>query len=683
MELYDKQIEILRERHPIAAKQLLAESSALNIETAPARDGGFTASARLPDGRAHRLHSAVAPEGESEKLFRGKVIPNRGLIVLSGIGLGYPLRCLGSLWAARNDITVMAIEREPAALAVGLRHIDISEALADDRLILKLGDDAAAFSSDDFARIDGLSLRHVVFLNMPGPFALHADVYRYARRLIESMLPAGNRVIVLGLDGADPDILEQFISSQKLPAIGTLIKSGIMGRLKSTTPAHPGPAWAAFATGKNPGKTGVFGFQHRIPGSYRQEPVFSKNVRTEKIWHAANRQGRTVGLWNLPLTSPPETLNGFMIAGAPDHETNSYPPDILREMLQSVPENVDGPSSALEWDPECIRTFVRDMNRLHTINYASDRHPTDLQIAVFELLDHIQRRYIHFLEPAHPSFAKEHAPFLGDAVRAAYEVIDGIVQNILKEMVSGDILFLVSSHGARTCSGIFYLARFLAQKGYLVLNHDIDLDAASINNGEELYQAIDWNRTRVFPSNEDPASGAGICINLIGREPHGVVEPGDGYESLRDEIISLLDAVRHPETGEKIIENIHKREDIYTGDALTDAPDIIVTSRFQLSMENVPGQNFGTILPPGPKTAFKACQFTGVHSQYGVFIAFGKNIKSNERLEQADMIDIAPTILHAMGLNIPEDMDGRPLPIFSERHEQRHPVRIIPAVQAE
>ena len=72
------------------------------------------------------------------------------------------------------------------------------------------------------------------------------------------------KVFVLGLDGATPDIMMSMIERGELPAFKEIIRRGGYGRLQSTIPPISPPAWTAFATGKNPGKNGILGFTGMI-----------------------------------------------------------------------------------------------------------------------------------------------------------------------------------------------------------------------------------------------------------------------------------------------------------------------------------------------------------------------------------------------------------------------------------
>ena len=110
-------------------------------------------------------------------------------------------------------------------------------------------------------------------------------------------------VIILGLDGLSPELIEPMMAEGKLPNFARLKEMGSYSRLGTTNPPQSPVAWSTFATGRNPGRHGVFDFLRRKPGSYepdvsltRIENGKSRTVRrTKAFWQysrEAQRRGR-------------------------------------------------------------------------------------------------------------------------------------------------------------------------------------------------------------------------------------------------------------------------------------------------------------------------------------------------------------------------------------------------------
>ena len=184
---------------------------------------------------------------------------------------------------------------------------------------------------------------------------------------------------------------------------------------------------------------------------------------------------------------------------------------------------------------------------------------------------------------------------------------------------------------------------------------------------KEIFQAmpttnldIDWANTKVFLSSFFGTESQSIMINLKGRDPQGTVDPSE-YGKLREYVINKLKELKDPETMEKIFEDVFKKEEIYTGPYLNEAPDIVTLLRgeYKFSVD----LNAKEIITP-------LNRIKGSHRLYGIFIAYGQDIKQGITIENARIIDLAPTILHIMGVPIPKDMDGRVLKeIFDEGSE--------------
>ena len=122
-----------------------------------------------------------------------------------------------------------------------------------------------------------------------------------------------SRVLVIGIDGGTFDLIQPWAEAGDLPNLSQLLAEGVHGPLESTLPPVTAPAWTTFATGKNPGKHGVFDFIRPTGGEF--DMINATSIRAPTLWQILSEADRTVGVMNVPVTYPPSKVNGFVIGG--------------------------------------------------------------------------------------------------------------------------------------------------------------------------------------------------------------------------------------------------------------------------------------------------------------------------------------------------------------------------------
>jgi predicted AlkP superfamily phosphohydrolase/phosphomutase len=183
---------------------------------------------------------------------------------------------------------------------------------------------------------------------------------------------------------------------------------------------------------------------------------------------------------------------------------------------------------------------------------------------------------------------------------------------------------------------------------------------------------IDWSRTKAFSFGVH----GNIMINLKGRQPQGTVQQGKEYEDLRSEIITSLSTLADPETGEAVVEKVHRREELYHGNYVQDAPDVIIQWKdYAYTAQKDFGEGIKSIFQTRDKFEFSEKEHNGSHRLDGIIMMSGSPIEAGVELKGSEIIDLSPTILHLMGIKIPKDMDGRVLTsAFTKDYIETHPV---------
>jgi predicted AlkP superfamily phosphohydrolase/phosphomutase len=164
------------------------------------------------------------------------------------------------------------------------------------------------------------------------------------------------------------------------------------------------------------------------------------------------------------------------------------------------------------------------------------------------------------------------------------------------------------------------------------------------------FEAIDWERTRVYFSS---VASQSLMLNRRGREPWGIVSPGGEYERIREEVIAGLKSLQHPETSQAVVSHVYRPEEIYHGPFVSRAPDIIVQCAPGFQLQH------GFDAPVIQSAQRSPGSRSGIHAPEGMALGWGAGVKSSASFH-AHIADVAPTVLHAFGLSVP-DLDGRVL----------------------
>jgi predicted AlkP superfamily phosphohydrolase/phosphomutase len=523
-----------------------------------------------------------------------------------------------------------------------------------------------------------------------------------------------DRVLVIGLDGATFDLILPWVEQGLLPTIGQLLREGAWGKLFSTMRPESSVAWTSFMTGKNPGKHGVFGFSRYKPGSYTTALNNAARVKAATLWQILSHAGRTAVVLNLPMTYPPRPVRGAMVSGLMTPSLQSpftYPPELKEELLEAVSGYMITAGSFQDDRADFI-SRVSDCaeKRKQAAFYLMERYDWDCFVVVFTGTDRVQHFLWADMDANHPMHDAGRA--IPTAIQAHYRQLDDILAELLGSIGPDVHVLVMSDHGFAGYDKTLYMNGWLKEMGLIhfrtgqrytargllraiwrqlrssrtlrALRKQVPLlQRAKTPEGirrQNLADLVDWSKTRAFFTNE-----GGIRINLLGREPQGIVAPGEEYEALLDDIIASFADIRDEQTGFPIVQSVHRSRDLYSGPFASLAPDLIVETVCQGDQPSARNYGLGIRFPAiHRKKVGPAYPLTGTHTMDGILIARGAGIRQGMRLEGATIIDLAPTILHLMGLPVPEDMDGQVLQeTFTEEYRIQHPVQFGPPAPLE
>ncbi|MFQ6119457.1 MAG: alkaline phosphatase family protein [Methanosarcinales archaeon] len=471
-----------------------------------------------------------------------------------------------------------------------------------------------------------------------------------------------NKLIIVGIDGATFKVIKPLVKKNELPTFKKLLDGGNWRELESTIPPVTCPAWPSFMTGKKPKTHGVYDWFSYTKG-YSRNVMNSTNILGKRYWDFLNEVGLICGIINVPFTYPPQKIKGFMISGlfSPEDKDFTYPKSLKKYLIRNG-YKID-PNTDLISDNSYFKEMVKILEtRKDTTIQLMKNKSWDILTVVFTTPEAVQHR-----------FWKKNK--IGIVYRI-YKTLDKILDEILKEVGEKTNVFIMSDHGfGNIPKYVVHFNTWLVKEGYLFVKKQTKIPVQRIHNllykfGLENFKSVVkkkvlsnldiiskgviWHKTKAWARiSEDTGF---IFINREGRFESGIIG-NRSYTKIREELIQKIEEFRNPKNGEKIIEKIWKKEELYNDYEI--APDIIFKIKSQYKGWETLGKDVFIDIPEYARI--------GQHAPTGIFIAFGPNIKK-KKIENARLIDLAPTILALYGIKS-DNMDGQILDIIKKKIE--------------
>lgn len=483
------------------------------------------------------------------------------------------------------------------------------------------------------------------------------------------------RFLLIGLDGAEPSLLEPWMAAGHLPHLAALRDRGAFMHLASTRPPVTFPAWTTCVTGVNPGRHGVFDFTEMTPGAYGLRFVNSGRRAVPALWNILDAAGKRSCVLGVPGTYPPESINGILVSGFDSPVTTGvdrsfvHPPDrydaVKDWRFADFQEHDIGPG----WHARALEKLLAGVDRKTAIaeNLLSEE-AWDFFMAVFGESDTVSHHFWLFHDPESP----RHQPGFEDAILQVYQRLDAAVGRLVAAAGDDTVVGIVSDHGfGGAGTGVVHLNNWLADQGYLTWKpaaRDSLLKRVALALTPERWRGhlfrrftglaakaeaqsrfgrIDWRGTTAW--SEELNYFPTIRINLAGREPEGQV-PAAEYDTFVGKLCADLE-------GWDPVAHALPRAGIYNGPEVEGAPDIVL----ELALEDGYSHSCLRSTPGGP--AFRRIRddealggkergMNGTHRDPGVLL-----LSQPVSAPYASLADIAPTVLSVLGVDGPP-MDG-------------------------
>lgn len=509
------------------------------------------------------------------------------------------------------------------------------------------------------------------------------------------------KLLVLGLDGATWDLLEPLMSEGALPNLARLRSQGASGTLDSVFPPLSPVAWTGVMTGKNSGKHGVYEFLEYGNDPLKVRVNSSRSIRADLVWEIAARHGKRTVAGGVPMSYPPRPATGFpgFYLGdflSPENATDfTSDPALFAEL-----ERVVGPYrpwTTVVHDGGNEAGVIDDLTgfldqHLRTVEFLMERCEWDLFLFDLMATDRFGHELWHAWDLTHRAARGREGELAALRPRLVefWKTLDRGLGTIHEKLPVDASLLLMSDHGFGPIEWYVNFNVWLLEQGYIALQdsayvrqkhwcyrHGVTPEwiynmmsrlglakhrvsrfrgkqsSALDRLGESVFLSrrhIDWSRTRAYAQ----GNFGQIFLNLKGRQAQGCVEAADARGLIND-LKAGLKEIKHPETGDPLVERVYEAEELYHGPHLPQAPDLTVVltdwryrtiGLHDFTTHNVISRAFGP---------------TGDHRMEGILIATGPAFRAGAEPDRADLLDIAPTALRVLGIPVPADMDGRVL----------------------
>ena len=279
----------------------------------------------------------------------------------------------------------------------------------------------------------------------------------------------------------------------------------------------------------------------------------------------------------------------------------------------------------------------------------------DLLIQQFEFPDRVGHIFYRAIDARHPAYDPALAQKWGDSVLRSYMLMDDIVGETMQAAEKQNALLIVmSDHGFASFRKAVNYNTWLVQNGFMTLKSGVEAKERTLEllfDQGQFWENVDWSRTRAY------AMGLGeLYINLKGREAQGIVSPGREYDALKNELKTKLVLMTDPETGERPVSRVVSREEAYRAFDPNVMPDLVImnTDGYRVSWQTSLGGVQKNLIEPNNTP------WSGDHCSVDPLLVKGIFF-SNRKLTTARdpyIGDIYPTVLAALGLKAPYQLDG-------------------------
>ncbi|ELZ20431.1 alkaline phosphatase family protein [Natrinema limicola] len=433
------------------------------------------------------------------------------------------------------------------------------------------------------------------------------------------------RVAFIGVDGVPYSLLSEH--EELFPNFAALADDGTAAEISSIVPPESSACWPSLTTGKNPGETGVYGFQDREVGTYDTYVPMGRDVQADRVWDRVQAAGREATVMNVPVTFPPQRDVQRMVSGflSPDLEKAAYPDDV-GSYLETLDYRIDVNPKLGHQDDKA--EFIEDAHatvdaRFEAFKHYIEEDDWDLFFGVFMTTDRVN----HFLFKDYERDGEYKDDFL-----EFYQKVDDYIGRLREALPDDATMIVASDHGFTSLDYEVHFNEWLREEGWLSFQTDEPEELGDISTDTKAYSFIPGR----------------FYINLEGREPRGSV-PEDEYDEVRDQLKADLEALEGPD-GNKVVDRVVEKEAAFRGDHDDIAPDLVAIPNKGFDLKSG-FKGDAEVFDTGPRNGMHSFDNTSLYID-----------DPEATIDDADLFDITPTILELMEIDYSRgDFDGASL----------------------
>jgi predicted AlkP superfamily phosphohydrolase/phosphomutase len=421
------------------------------------------------------------------------------------------------------------------------------------------------------------------------------------------------RAVVVVTEGASPKLLQRFIAEGLLPGFAKLFQQTAWGELAAHVVPYEPPGLMTAFTGTTSSEHGWISYWTVHEPDHKPRVRISHDLKVMPFWLRSKFADCHFSIVNVLGTHPPISMPGELITYPMGQTVRaSYPADLLSNLLRcgfAYSHDVSIWYKGQARDEFSSRILEADRRRALLAQHFYE-NGSDVVIVNLTSIDRACHYYWQELEE------ESTVPAAEGTILNAFRVADELIRWFLNEMDDHTNLLVFSEIGFGHLKAYLSVNEILASAGFLAWSEP---------------NRVDWTRTKAA---EAVQGSSGININLQGRHPDGTVPAAD-YERVRSEVASVLRAAINPYTGLKLFSRVALREEIYQGDGIGNAPDLIL---FPLDPRYLPLGD-----PVWAHHVNRMLQ-SGWHRDTSYWALAGPRVSPGRRQERASLLQVLPTI---------------------------------------